>query len=80
MMRRPIRVRRRVWCLGGMNIILGKYFLSEILTFTFIPIPFWNGSVVDMSGMVVSSNGLLDVPLLLNGVIPGCLFDGSKQQ
>ena len=29
--------------------------------------------------MVVSNNGLLEVPLLFKGVIPGCLFDGSKQ-
>ena len=42
---------------------------------TFIPIPFWNGSVVDIKGMVVNSNGLLDVPVLLNGVIADCFFE-----
>ena len=33
-----------------------------------------------MNGIVVSNRGLLDVPLLFNGVMPGCLFDGSEQQ
>jgi len=45
---------------------------------TFIPIPFWNGSVVDIKGMVVNRSGLLDVPVLFNGVNADCFFESIK--
>ena len=55
-----------------------QLYYTAINKLTFIPIPFWNGSVVGIRGMVVRSSGLLDVAVLFNGVIADCFFESTN--